>query len=77
MPALECLPLGLLVKLVMTQNFGAEQGIPGAYLAQSCADPDFRPPTPLSPLLSAHGCQTAGLDHRTAPPGTRGSAVVA
>ena len=39
-------------KLVMTQNFRAERGIPGAYLAQSCAGPDSLPPTPTpcSPL---------------------------
>jgi hypothetical protein len=36
----------------MTQNFGAEQGIPGPYLAQSFADPDFRPPhPPVTPAL--------------------------
>lgn len=60
MPALECLPLGLLVKLVMTQNFGAEQGIPGPYLAQSCADPDFRPPPPCHPCSLLTGVRLQG-----------------
>lgn len=63
MPALECLPPRLLVKLVMTQNFGAERGIRAGF--------SIGPAQTLFPALTARGCQTAGLDHRPAPPPAR------